>query len=311
MRLEYKDIINKHKNKPCVVALHGPSIDKHIDKIEQLQKEDEIIRISVNEWYDHFSVKPDYWIVSNGEFTIGSSLMGSSIWQMRNYPRDVFNKYKVPLFYNSTADLTSDSLIEEHLACDYLPYDTRHFKGHACMQILKNFRSYYTENRNLKFDFYGNNTQMWRQPNVEGFPDWIKHLHGKVGFGWDFRGRCCHNIGSPTLQEELMSFTGCTQHPGPGQTVGLFSVMFAILMGCNPIYVGCLDLDCTLGYAKKANPRATFNEGHMGHWKKIYKEFLIDDMRILNESAKLVGSSIVNLNEDSWHNEFIKGKFDF
>ena len=72
-----------------------------------------------------------------------------------------------------------------------------------------------------------------------------------------------------------------------------------------------LDLDCTLGYAKKANPRATFNEGHMGHWKKIYKKFLIDDMRILNESAKLVGIDIINLNKNSWHNEFAKGNFNF
>ena len=311
MRLEFEDIINKHKGKPCVIALHGPSLDENIDKIEQLQKEDQIIRFSVNEWYDHFSAKPDYWVVSNGEFTIQGSLMGSPIWTMRNYPPNVFNKYKIPLFYNLTADLTPLDMIEKSLNCDYLPYDTRHFKEHTCLQILKNFKDYYMTNENLEYNFYGNNTQMWKKPDISGFSEWIKQLHGKIGFGWNIKATCCENAIFPTLQEKLMEFAGHDQHASPGQTVGLFCIMFAILMGCNPIYVSGLDLDCTLGYAKKENPRATFNEGHMGHWKKIYKKFLIDDMRILNESAKLVGIDIINLNKNSWHNEFAKGNFNF
>ena len=294
-----------------MIALHGPSIDDHIDKIEQLQKEDQIIRFSVNEWYDHFSVKPDYWVVSNGEFTIQGSLTGSPIWTMRNYPPDVFNKYKIPLFYNLTADSTPLDMIEKSLNCDYLLYDTKHFKNHTCLQILKNFKDYHMRNKDLEFDFYGNNAQMWKKPKISGFPDWMKQLHGKIGSSWHIKGACCKNIISPTIQERLMEFTGYDQHAGPGQTVGLVCVMFAILMGCNPIYIGGLDLDCTLGYAKGANPRTTLNEGHMGHWKKIYREFLIDDMRILNESAKLIGTSIINLNKNSWHNEFAKGNFNF
>ena len=97
---------------------------------------------------------------------------------------------------------------------------------------------------------------------------------------------------------------------GTGQTVGLFAVMFALLMGCNPIYVVGLDLDCTKGHAKGSNPKATYNSGHMGHWKKVFRQFLIDDMRILRESAELVGTKIINLNKDSWHNEFFKGEIE-
>jgi len=311
MKLNFENIINKHEDKPCVIALHGPSIDEHIDTIEQLQKKDKIIRFSVNEWYDHFFTKPDYWVVSNGEFTIAGSLLRTPIWEQRDYPHDVFNEYQIPLLYNVTADLTPASLVSDRLTCDYLPYDTRHFKNHSCLQILRNFRDYYIENENFEFDFYGNNSQMWKRPDVSGFPDWIKNLHGSVGSGWDVKGRCCPSALPLTLQEKLMEFTGHDQHAGPGQTVGLFCVMIAILMGCNPIYVGGLDLDCTLGYGKNANPKATFNQGHIGHWKKIYRKFLIDDMRIINESAKLVGTDIINLNKNSWHNEFTKDNFNF
>jgi len=38
MKLEYGDIKNKHKNTPCVVALHGPSLNNHKDKTEELQQ---------------------------------------------------------------------------------------------------------------------------------------------------------------------------------------------------------------------------------------------------------------------------------
>ena len=60
MKLEYKDIIDKHKGTPCIVALHGPSLSPHIDKIQELQKQSKAIRISVNEWFDFFEEKPDY-----------------------------------------------------------------------------------------------------------------------------------------------------------------------------------------------------------------------------------------------------------
>ena len=78
MRLNYKDIINKHKGQPCFVALHGPSLTKEVKKeVQNLQLNDQMLRISVNNWFDFFDVKPDYWVVSNGEFTIKNSMMNS------------------------------------------------------------------------------------------------------------------------------------------------------------------------------------------------------------------------------------------
>ena len=306
MKIEYSDIINKHKNVPCVVALHGPSLDDDKSKIELLQSKNKVLRISVNEWYDHFSELPNYWVVSNGEFTIDASINGSNIWNHRKYPTDVFNKYKIPLLYNSTADLTNKDLIDNHLKCDYLPYDTKHFRGHRCREIIKNFKAHYEKNKNFNFSFYGNNSTMWSKPDVEPFNNWMKSLHGRIGGGWDLKEKCCDNMQNITIQEELQRISGHPQHAGTGQTVGLFALMFAVIMGCNPIYVSGLDLDCSLGHADGSNPLATYNNGHIGHWKVIFKNFLLDDMRIINESDKLLGIKIVNLNKNSWHNVFLK-----
>ena len=310
MEITYDDISGKHKDIPCVVSLHGPSLNTHRDKIESLQKEKKLIRFSVNEWYDFFNEKPDYWVVSNGEFTIDASINGSHIWAQREYPHDVFNKYDIPLLYNSTADITSENIIDKHLKCDRLAYDTRHFRGDSCIEILKNFKNHYEENKNLDFKYYGKNSKMWQAPNVSGFDDWMKNLHGRIGAGWNLQGKCCKNIKSPTLQEKLQQVSGHEQHAGTGQTVGLNAIIFAILMGCNPIYVSGLDLDCTAGFADGANTKALHNSGHMGHWKIIFRDFILDDMRIIDESAKRLGVKIINLNRESWHDIFSKGELN-
>ena len=64
MKLKLKNIKNKHKGEACVVAAHGPSLDGVKSKIEELQKKDKLLRISVNEWFDFFEQKPDYWAIS-------------------------------------------------------------------------------------------------------------------------------------------------------------------------------------------------------------------------------------------------------
>ena len=306
MKLSFDNIIGSHKGTPAVVALHGPSLDLHVEKIEHLQKEDKILRLSVNEWYDHFSEKPDYWVISNSEFTIESSINENGLWASRRYPKDVFNKFKVPVLYNRTADFTPQDLIDRHLKCDYLPYDTRHFKGHSCLQILKNFKQHYAKTKNLDYLYYGNNSQMWQKPDIVDMSPLMNHLYGRIGGGWDIHEKCCNNRLSPTPQEILQKISGHQKHMGPAQTVGIIALIFAVLMGCNPIFVGGLDLDCSLGHAKNSNPRTGYNQGHIGHWKKIFRYFLIDDMKILKESAEMMGINIINLNKNSWHDVFSK-----
>ena len=310
MKLSIEDITNKHKDQPCVVACHGPSLNNDKDKISSLQKEGKVIRFSVNEWYDFFDFKPDYWIVSNTEFTIGASISGSPLWRQRKYPHDVFNKYGVPLFYNSSVDLTPLEFVENNLKCDYIGYDYKHFKGHTCEEIILNFKKHYEENRDLNFKFYGNSSHMWQRPDITNVNPYCAGVHNKIGGAYFSKGKCCKHIeeGTITIQEELQRLSGHEQHLGPVATVAYICVIFAILMGCNPIYISGLDLDYSLGYAKnKSNWESHINIGNIGHWKHSYRQSLLEDMRILKESANNLGIKIVNLNKESWHNVFEKG----
>ena len=75
MKLSLEKIKNKHKDSPCVISLHGPSMEKHRDIIQNLQSEEKIIRISTNEWWEYFKLKPDYLVVSNGELNIQDSFL--------------------------------------------------------------------------------------------------------------------------------------------------------------------------------------------------------------------------------------------
>ena len=312
MKLSLDDIIDKHKDTPCVVALHGPSLSPHIDKIQQLQKEDKIIRISVNEWFDFFESNPDYWVVSNSEFNIRDSITNENVWKQRQYPPNVFNKYNIPLIYNKVADLTDLEFVDKYLDCDYLPFDNKHFKGDNCLDILKKFKEHYDSNGNLDFTHYGNNAQMWQRPDIRNVNPFCARVHGELAGGWSRTGKCCKNIvdGELTIQEKLQVISGHEQHMGVGQTVGTFCIIVAALMGCNPIYVTGLDLDYSLGYAEGGDkPYYVPNIGNIGHWRYVYKQFLLDDMRILRESAELRGIEIINLNKEAWYDEFKKGEF--
>jgi hypothetical protein len=311
MKLKLKDIESKHREEACVIAAHGPSLDNTKLKIEELQKKNMLLRISVNEWFDFFKQKPDYWIVSNSEFTIKASMTNDPLWQHRQYPHDVFNKYKIPLFFNSTADLTEESFIKNNLKCDYLPYDTRHFKSHTCYEILKKFKEHYQKNKNFDFKYYGDNSVMWQSPDVTEVNPYCAQVHGQLASGWSRDGKCCERINpsEATLQEYLQKMSGHARHMGPGQTVTMFAVMFAVLMGCNPIYITGMDLDYQVGYAEN-DKSSTYipNIGNVGHWKYVYRKFLLDDMKILRESAELLGIKIINLNKAAWYDVFEFGE---
>ena len=62
-KLKFEDILDKHKDSPCVIACHGPSLDQHKHQIQTLQETGEILRLSTNNWYDFFSTPPDYWVL--------------------------------------------------------------------------------------------------------------------------------------------------------------------------------------------------------------------------------------------------------
>ena len=312
MELTFDNIVDKHNGEECFIALHGPSMSPYIKKVQELQRTRGLKRISVNQWYDYFNEKPDYWVVSNTEYSIYNSIAPNFFWDEYNkgWPKNVFNKYNVPLFFNDTADLTPYDFIENNLKCDYLPYDSKHFKNRSCKEILLSFKKYWEENRDFNFAEYGNNTEMWQKLSTEGTS--CDTSWATFASGWSRNVKCCHRRREDrlTIQEKLQSYSGADQHAGVGTSVGMFAIMFAVLMGFKKIYVAGYDMDYGLGYA---NPEATgyqhhINLGAIGHWKVIHRNTILNDLTIINNSAKLVGSEIINLNTNSWFDTLTIGE---
>ena len=281
MKISIKDIIDKHKNIPCVIGCHGPSLNDHRQKIEDLQTEGKIIRLSTNRWYEFFNIPPDYWILSNTETTIQNQL-------------HIMNESGCPIFYADTVSLTDLQFVEKNLKVDYLPYDQRHFKNHKCIDIISNFRRHHDENKNFDFQYYGNNNVMWTPPRCfESFA------------GFEPHGACCNKIseGRFTIQEEVQKASGHSQHCSTGDTTAMEMIMFAILFGCNPIYIAGMDLDYSLGYATKdGGTRPRGDTPYVNLRSNLY-----NDLKILDESAKLRDTQIIDLNKETWFDVFEKG----
>ena len=309
MRINYKDILNKHINTPAVVAAHGPSLNKNKAIIEALQKEKELIRFSLNNWFHFFNSKPDYWILASSVDTIPA--LAKEI-----------NHYNVPVFFADTVDLVKYNFIKKNITSICLGYDQKHFKNHTCNQILSNFSLYRQKNEDFNFKDYGNNNTMWHPPRcldgagfsltahdcirIQDRKILLKELnqitHGHYDLDWEKV-----KIKTPTIQEALQEISGYDSHYSTGDTVALHAIAFAIIMGCNPIYVTGMDLNYDKGYANSnvENPNGNswkFNTD----WKKG-QENLLNDLYILNESAKKRNIKIVNLNKEAWYNEFEKG----
>ena len=285
MQLKISDVIDKHKDEPCFVACHGPSLNQHKDALISARQEKKILRFSVNNWWDYFESPPDYWVLSSSEhaFTI-----------RKVFP--ILSEAAVPIFFSDDGDFTPKSFIEQNLKSDWLVYDQRHWEGKDCIEILKEFKKHYEENKNFHFTRFGNNEIMWHPPRCF------------TNSGHALDRRCCaQNIPARlTLQEELQGLTGAAEHYSTGDTVALHTIAFAILMGCNPIYVTGMDLDYSRGYAnpemkdwkdKAAGPNA---------WQPVHKN-LQNDIKILNDSAEKRGIKIINLNKNSWFKELEVG----
>lgn len=119
-------------------------------------------------------------------------------------------------------------------------------------------------------------------------------------------GRCCERIieNRLTIQEDLQRYTGYDKHYGSGDTVTLHMLSLAVLLGCNPIYVTGFDLNYENGYAKaKTNVRIPSLSEINPYMDRIMK-----DINIINESAKQIGTEIINLNKESKFDEFKVGE---
>ena len=288
MRIQISDIIDRHTGIPAVITLHGPTLNLHKEKIIDYQKQGKILRFSVNNWYDYFDLSPSYWILSSSE-------QGFPIRKMLPIIMD----RKMPMFFSDDGDFTSKKLIDDSLDSEWLVYDQRHWQGKTCLEILKAFKQHHTINKNFDFKKFGNNSAMWKPPRCYTMS------------GHSLEGRCCdQNV--PTripIQEELQNLSGHDSHYSTGDTVALHAIAFAILMGCNPIYVAVLDLDYNKGYANKDLTDWDWKAKSVNAWTPV-RENLENDLNILNASALKRNINILNLNPNPWYNSFNISGFD-
>lgn len=272
--LDYKQILDKHKNREAFVCAHGPSLRKYTDVIEKKQK-DGSIRISVNNWSSFFTTPPEYCCIANAEYTIKEYINYSSLKE-------------TTFFYADSADMTSrKEVIESELS--FFGYDQRHFKNNDCRKILSNYDA--SNNKNNFID-YGNNIEMWLDNRLSEY-EWA---------GFDRHGRCCHQIikNRPTVQEYLQKISNTNKHYSTGDTVTFHAISFAIIMGCNPIYVAGLDLDYSLGYSNGDLCPYVEDEWHK------FKRNTFNDLKILNDSAKNRKIKLINLTENPWYGNIIE-----
>ena len=285
MQLQIDDLIDRHKNKPCAVTAHGPSLNLSKEAISKSYKNNKILRFSVNNWWDYFVQPPNYWVLSTGVFTMDKIA-------------PIINKYNISTFFSDDADFTSKEFIKNNIQSDWLVYDQRHWKGKRCLEIIKDFKEHFEAHKNFDFLKYGNNSAMWQPPRQKGH------------FGHCITNTKCCDQNNPrkTLQESLQKLSGCDQHYSTGDSVTLHAIAFAIVMGCNPIYVSGLDLDYNKGYANQSKSDWQHKAKGPNAFTPVRKNFY-NDLNVLSKSAKLRNIDIVNLNPDAWYDSFSVGKF--
>ena len=314
VNLKQEDLLDRHKGQPAIIAMHGPSLNEHKINIQELQRNDEIIRFSVNNWFDYFEEHPDYWVIANGEFTVQSAIQNTGIWSGRGYPKDTIHETDSTILFADSVDLSDYDILESSLKCDYHGYDQRHFKNRSCIDIIKSFKAHYEKNKDFDFREYGNNAQIWK-PISESEIQRVgcNPVYGK--FGAAFSGiynnaKCCDRIDKDrlTVQEYLQEISGMEQHYGTADTVAFHAIAFAIIMGCNPIYIAGMDLDYNKGYAQaQASTESFLNQGSLGHWE-LLKNNIKNDLTILNNSAIIRDIEIINLLNKSWYGVLSEGE---
>jgi len=132
MRLEFRNIINKHKNKPCVFLAHGGSLDKY--DIGEITK-DKVI-VACNMWFRHFTFVPDYWVLCN---------MVTTVPVVSEKLKSIYDKKKKKpiLCYADSVDETNKKSADKILnGMDYLSYDQRNFDNKNRKTIQEELQNY-------------------------------------------------------------------------------------------------------------------------------------------------------------------------
>ncbi len=88
---------------------------------------------------------------------------------------------------------------------------------------------------------------------------------------------------------------------GPGRTVLLHALAFATMVGCNPIYVIGFDWDYRKGYTALKNNDGDYESLSDPPSIDGFTDEVMEDLKMIRDLSKNVGTKIYNLNEKSWH----------
>jgi hypothetical protein len=124
MKLSYKDIINKHKNKIGLCVGLGPSLRLYDKEVVNCAKnKNDYCCFSVNTFHRMIDLQADYRVLANSVITID-----------RLY-KEYNEKPETALLTADTVDTTDKRLVEKILKIDYLQYDQRHFNHKTCQEL--------------------------------------------------------------------------------------------------------------------------------------------------------------------------------
>lgn len=102
-----------------------------------------------------------------------------------------------------------------------------------------------------------------------------------------------------TIQEELQKLTGYHELYSSAHTVAIHMLSFAALMQFSEIYIVGLDFDYHNGYAKNTTNRSA--APHINHFDlHNFGAATSNDVEIVNNSAKRIGTKFYNTNLSSW-----------
>ena len=275
MILEIKDIIDKHKGKPALVIGNGPSLTPSIKKDISKFNSDNIITFGMNCWYEFYNKIPEYWIIAEPSLPL---------------PRLIseIKKFNIPVLYPDVVDLTPRKFIEENdITC--LPFDRIHYNNSDCGDKLP----WYEKFKN------------WNDPIdhscCEGF------IPGRKSIQEEF-GTYCNSdkIDFPFVKRKLLDFDAPLNDSvirtyGPGRSVILHGLSFATMMGCNPIYIIGFDWDYSKGYSGQINTEDEYTLLSDPPNLSGFTDDVMEDLNIINELSKNIGTNIYNLNKNSWH----------
>jgi len=135
---------------------------------------------------------------------------------------------------------------------------------------------------------------------------WIEeNLENLNYIGYDqrhFNNQKCNNCpngcdnfieGRLTIQEELQKFTDNDEKYSSGDTVAVHMLALSILLGCKEIYITGVDLDYRKGYY------SSYMSPHSAVEFDIYIDNILNDFRIIRDSAKNIGVEIYNTSNTS------------